>query len=242
MNGSVPPKRIALVGDYSPDVLAHQAIERCFELIRQTDPPIERQWLATEDIVPGEARRLESFDGVWCVPASPYRNTAGALWAIEFARTYLVPFLGTCGGYQHALLEFARNALAFKEAGHAELDPTTTAPLLHRMPAALLEQSQNVFVTAESFRVQYGALSGVESFHCSYGLNPSYEHLFANSALEVVARSADGQARAFRLKNHPFFVGTAFQPERQALAGSLHHLVQCFSSAVASRQKTEQLH
>ena len=170
---------------------------------------------------------------MWCVPASPYRSTEGALFAIEYARTHLVPFLGTCGGYQHALLEFARNVLKLKDAGHAENHPSTSLPLLHRMQCALVEKSQKVLVTDPDFKSPYGADSGIEGYHCSYGLNPEYERIFAGSALEIVARSEEGHAHAFRLKNHPFFVGTQFQPERRALGGSLHPLVHSFLSAVA---------
>lgn len=229
--------RIALVGDFSPDVLAHRAIERCFTLARESRSHlIESRWLATETILPGDDRMLAQFEGIWCVPASPYRNMAGALWVIQYARTHAVPFLGTCGGYQHALLEYARNVLGLKTADHAETNPDTAAPLLNRMHCSLIEQSQQVVVTNDEFRAFYGADSGLEGFHCSYGLNSSYEQVFTGSSLEIVARSADGQARAFRLKDHPFFIGTQFQPERKALAGSIHPIIRTFFSVAATQR------
>jgi CTP synthase (UTP-ammonia lyase) len=221
--------RIALVGDFSPDVLAHQAINQCFALAGPSSAgSIEHQWLPTESIVPGETQGLKEFSGIWCVPASPYRNTDGALWAIQYARTRSVPFLGTCGGYQHALLEYARNVLGFNNAGHSELDPTTPLPLLHRMECSLVEESQKILITNEEFRQMYGSESSLEGFRCRYGLNPKYEELFANTPLQIVARSEGGQARACQLKGHPFFVGTQFQPERRALQSSIHPLVSSF--------------
>ena len=36
----------------------------------------------------------------------------GVLSAIRFARETGRPFLGTCGGFQHALIEYARNVCA----------------------------------------------------------------------------------------------------------------------------------
>lgn len=223
------PGRIALVGDFRADVVAHRAIQQCFELARKSTPdPVEGQWLPTDQIVPGDERALESFCAVWCVPASPYRSTDGALWAIRYARTHAVPFLGTCGGYQHALLEYARNVLNLKTADHAENNPAAVMPLLDRMQCSLTEQSQEIFAVSKEFRALYGADSGVEGFCCSYGLNPKYERLFRDSPMQIVARSADGQARAFRLEGHPFFIGTHFQPERHALAGSIHPLVNAF--------------
>jgi CTP synthase (UTP-ammonia lyase) len=223
---------IALIGDYNPDVVAHDAIKKGFMLKKQIGScAVEAQWLPTESIVPRDDRALQCFAGIWCVPNSPYKNTEGALWAIQYARTNSVPFLGTCGGYQHALLEYARNALDLKEVAHAELDPMTSFRLLDRMQCPLIEQSQRIIVTDTQFRSIYGADSGPEGFHCSFGLNPQHEDVFAGTPLAIVARSEDGQPRAFRLEGHPFFIGTQFQPERRALAGSVHALVLAFLTA-----------
>jgi CTP synthase (UTP-ammonia lyase) len=224
--------RIALVGDFNPEVIAHRAIETCFALHRQTTRALEHHWLATDRIVPGDHYALEAFSGIWCVPASPYRSIDGALWAIQHARTHSVPFLGTCGGYQHALLEFARNVLGRKDAGHTEIDANAQMPLLHRMNCPIIEKSQKITVTDDDFRAMYGSDSGMEGYHCSYGLNPDYERIFIDSPIKIVARAEDGQARAFRLDGHPFFIGTQFQPERRALTASLHPLVQAFFAAV----------
>jgi CTP synthase (UTP-ammonia lyase) len=227
---------IALVGDHSVDVLAHRAIENCFSVARQSNPDsVGAQWIPTDSIKPGDGKIFEPFDGIWCVPASPYRSTDGALFAIRYARENSVPFLGTCGGYQHALLEYARNVLGLEQAGHTELDSGTPLPLLEGMQCSLIEQTQPIFVTNDTFRLSYGGDSGVEGFHCSYGLNPNYEQVFAGTPLEIVARSKDGQARAFQLKGHPFFVGTQFQPERRVLEGSLHPIVESFFAHVQSR-------
>lgn len=57
-------------------------------------------------------------------------NTQGALSTIRFAREQKLPFLGTCGGFQHALLEYARNALGIVDAAHAEIDPEGTQVLI----------------------------------------------------------------------------------------------------------------
>src|SRR6266853_911141 len=124
--------RIALVGDFNRQVLAHLAIEKCFALAREAGSIwVEPVWVATEDIIEGDERIFRNFRGIWCVPASPYRNTAVALWAIQYARSRPVPFLGTCGGFQHAVLEYARNVLGLKQAGHAEITPHSALPLIN---------------------------------------------------------------------------------------------------------------
>src|SRR4051812_5174590 len=195
------PTRIALVGDFNPDELAHQAINRSVALSAgPAGDAVEPVWIGTEKIVPGDEGVFQGIDGVWCVPASPYRNTAGALWAIQFARTRLVPFLGTCGGFQHALLEYARNVHGLAAAEHQELRPEAEVPLLNRLRCSLVEKSQNVRLTGQGkFGEFYGADSGRESYHCSYGLNPDYEHLFESGAMEITARSEEGEVRAIEL-------------------------------------------
>src|SRR5437667_11486922 len=111
---------IALVGDYSPEVIAHRAIPRALEL----------------------ARDLQTFSAIWLVPASPYENMDGALAAIRFARETRRPFLGTCGGFQHALIEFARNVAGITAADHEETNPASGTLVVTRLRCSLVEQSK----------------------------------------------------------------------------------------------------
>ena len=118
--------QIGLIGDFDESVTAHRAIplalRRAAERLSQR---LEFDWLGT-DTMP-DAQGLARFDALWCVPASPYRSMAGALRAIAFARREGVPFLGTCGGFQHAVVEYARAVLGWADAEHAETAPD--APL-----------------------------------------------------------------------------------------------------------------
>jgi CTP synthase (UTP-ammonia lyase) len=228
---------VGLVGDFDETKVAHRAIQACFRLAQDSDLAVEPLWLGTDRLKPGDEAVFRGVAGIWCVPGSPYVNVLGALWAIEYARTRGLPFLGTCGGLQHALLEYARNVLGLKEMAHAEDEPGAAFPLLHRMQCSLVEKSQTVLVAPGTrFRELYGSDSGQEGFHCSYGLNPRFEHLFRNGPLEFVARSEDGEVRAVELRGHPFFIGTLFQPERRALEGSLHPLVRAFFGSFRSCQ------
>lgn len=72
---------------------------------------------------------MREYDAFWCAPGSPYRSLTGALDAIRFAREERVPFIGTCGGFQHAVIEYARNVLGFADARHAEYDPYASSDL-----------------------------------------------------------------------------------------------------------------
>jgi CTP synthase (UTP-ammonia lyase) len=178
--------------------------------------------------------QLAGFAGVWCVPASPYASADGALAAIRFARESGRPFLGTCGGFQHALLEYARNVLGHARAEHAETAPDAAMPLISRLSCSLVEQHGTVtFAEGSRLRAVYGAEQAEEGYRCNYGLNPEYEPIFRDGALRVAARDAAGEVRAVELTGHPFFIATLFQPERAALRGAEHPLVTAFVAAAA---------
>jgi CTP synthase (UTP-ammonia lyase) len=222
---------IALIGDRSEEITAHLGVERSFELGHQV-APVEYQWIPTDQY---EERDLSVFTGVWCVPGSPYRSMDGALGAIQFARERKIPFLGTCGGFQHALLEYARNVLGLSNAEHAETSPDSATALISRLSCSLAEGSGVIRLAPGTHLQQiYGATEVTERYNCNFGLNPQFEKLLRDSELVISARDENGEVRAFELARHPFFIGTLFQPERQALTGSLHPIIRRFIEAARS--------
>ncbi len=227
-----PSLQIALVGDYNPTVTAHIAIPKALGLTSQfLTVKLEHHWLGTETIT--DTNRLEPFNAIWCVPASPYKNTEGALTAIRYARENQIPFLGTCGGYQHALLEFAHNVLNYKEADHAETNPDAIMPLVAPLSCALVETADSVTLKAGSRLAEiYGENKVTEMYRCRYGLNPEYVSLFENSGLVISAVDENDEPRAMELTTHPFFIGVGFQPERSSLKGEVHPLITAFVKAM----------
>lgn len=129
--------RIGLIGDCDTKVVAHRAIPVALELAaRELGVAIAPEWVPTEDI--RNIDRVAGYDGLWCVPASPYCSIDGALTAIRFAREQGRPFLGTCGGFQHALIEYARNGLGWADAEHAETAPDALRPVIAPLTCALV--------------------------------------------------------------------------------------------------------
>ena len=211
------PLHLALIGDYNPDVIAHQAIPVALQQAAETlGLSIHVQWLDTDNLPPS----LHGFNGFWCVPASPYRDTEGAMRAIQFAREQRRPFLGTCGGFQHAVLEYARNVLGWKDAEHGELAPQSTRAVIAPLSCALVEATDTVRLAPYTRIAEaYGTLDVQEGYRCRYGVNPAFLDALLNGDLIPSGHDSAGDLRAVELLDHPFFVATLFQPERVALKG-----------------------
>ena len=88
--------RVVVLGDHDDAVFTHREIDAALRLFPSD---VTAEWLATEGAV------LDGADGIWLAPGSPYRDEDAVFAALTQARTSGMPLLGTCGGFQYALLE-----------------------------------------------------------------------------------------------------------------------------------------
>jgi CTP synthase (UTP-ammonia lyase) len=225
---------IGLIGDLDESVPAHRAIPIALEMAAGSlGSRVNAEWIPTTAVE--SLDDLIRYHGLWCVPGSPYRSTDGAIRAIRYAREQGRPFLGTCGGFQHAVIEYARHVLGWRDAEHAETAPDAEALAIVPLQCALVEQAGHVRFRAGSLlQSAYGTDESTEGYSCSYGLNPTLEASLVAGPLHVTARDADGDVRGLELDGHPFFVLTLFQPERLALRGVLPPIVLAFVAASAT--------
>lgn len=224
--------KIALVGDYSSEVTAHIAIPKALAIASEAlGQTIAFEWLNTGAITDIN-EQLRDFSAVWCVPASPYKNMQGALAAIRYARENDLAFLGTCGGYQHAILEYAHNALGLTDADNSEVNPNTSFALINPLSCSLIDKDDQINLVAGTKVAElYSKSSITEQYRCSYGFNQTYLPLFEKSDLVVSGYDLTGEVKIMELKKHPFFIGTGFQPERSALKGEQHPVITAFVKA-----------
>jgi CTP synthase (UTP-ammonia lyase) len=185
--------RIGLVGDYDATVPAHLAIPMALNLAADgLGVSLEAEWLPTDKI--DADSNVAHFHALWCVPASPYRSMDGALRAIRFARVHGRPFLGTCGGFQHAVIEYARNVLDWADAEHAETAPEAARPVIAPLSCALVEATDTVRLRAGShIAAAYRGEEATEGYHCRYGLNPEFRAALVGGPLASLQKIA--QAR-----------------------------------------------
>src|ERR1044072_2406110 len=99
------PARLALGGDRSPSVRAHGRIPLLIDALRRREGVVrDPYWIPST-----EAGDLQDFDGSCVVPGSRYSDPETVCGRVRPAREREIPFLGTCGGFQHAILELAES-------------------------------------------------------------------------------------------------------------------------------------
>ena len=223
--------KVALIGDRSDEVIAHRAIPKALQLAAdKLNIDCNAEWIHSTQTDPND---LANYHGIWCVPNSPYQDQEKVIASIRYARESGTAFIGTCGGFQHAVIEYAHNVLGNSDANSIEDNPQTKMPLVNAMFCTMREKPGKIRLT-ESSQIQsiYRQTIIEEQYNCGFGINADYLSMFDNTDLKFTGHSIDTESvndpRALELGNHPFFIATAFQPERSALEGKAHLLIENF--------------
>ena len=225
---------IAIIGDYKAGNPSHvatsDAVGHCSAALGLL---VDHRWVGTEELTgPDGRRQLTGFKGFLIAPGSPYKSMAGALLAIRTARERRVPLLGTCGGFQHIVLEYARNVLGLADAQHEETDPHAGRLFISRLACSLVGRTMSITLQPDSLVARtYGQTSIQEQYHCNFGVNPRYVEVLRPSTLRIVGSDDEGVVRVVELAGHPFFVGTLFVPQLISTASAPHPLISGFIKA-----------
>ncbi|WP_418959699.1 glutamine amidotransferase-related protein [Streptomyces tritici] len=229
--------RIALVGDRSPHVRSHVRVPMLLDALAERDGLVlDAYWIETPDAAEPDA--VKGFDAVWLLPGSPYASEEGALAAIRTAREDGIPFLGTCAGFQHALIEYARDVCGLPRAAHAENDPAADDGdlLIAPLACSLVGHEGPVRVTPGSLAQRViGAERSTERYHCNYGPDSRHLDTLRAHGMRFTGVDDDGQVRIAELPAHPFFLATLFQPELAGDGTKPHPVVRALAVAAAAR-------
>ncbi len=221
--------RIAIVGDRNPDNVTHRATEAAFLKLE-----VEASWVPTPALH-GNVSLLQTYDGALIAPGSPYANRDGALAAIRYARERGLPTLGTCGGFQHMLVEFARNVAGIADPDHAEEHPAARRLVVTPLACSLAGQEHPVRILPGTRAADlYGVRESTEPFFCALGLNPAYLAPLERAGLRFTGFGAEGEARILELPGHPFFMGTLFVPQAGRPRQDPHPLLSGLVTAAAA--------
>ncbi|OPC35495.1 hypothetical protein BAX97_09680 [Elizabethkingia meningoseptica] len=207
--------RIAVLGDFNP---AHDTHHRLNDSIRDVqkflDKEIQFDWIATDIFSAAYIFEKRNYLGLWIAPGSPYKDFENVLKAIEYARKNNIPAFGNCGGFQHMIIEFARNECGIVNAEHEETNSDAENVLIKKLMCSLVGEEENLEITDEE-SLLYKTMKAkhiLGKYYCSYGINEQYIEILRKNGMSLTSVSEEGHYRSFELKSHPFFVGTLFQP------------------------------
>lgn len=236
MPPTFPRARLALVGNRNDHIPAHPRLTALAPRL-----PVRVEWVESQHVT--SPVDLDGFDGIWVVPGSPYASKYGVLTAIRLARQAGIPYLGTCGGFQHALIEYARNVLGIADADDVQYDPDTPSPMIVPLACSLKGQRALLYLgDGTRLSATYsGAEQATETYHCQYGLNPDFVERLEDTDLVISGWDGASAPRAIELPEHPFFIGTLFQPELSSTPDAIHPIIEAFAAAVTARFETRQL-
>ena len=238
--------RVGILGDFHPESVSHLATNHSLQhAAAQLQLPLETTWIPTPSLLQDNARgRLESFDGLWAAPGSPYDSFEGMLRGIRFARERDWPFLGTCGGFQYALIEIARNILGIADADSAENNSGSKNIVIYPVACGVSNRANGapklcgripeIHLRPGSYLQSFYKQDRItEEFFCNFEVNPEFEWASLEAGFPAVARGPQSEVRAIESPTHRFYVATLFQPQRSSKPGTPHPLILAFVQAAA---------
>jgi CTP synthase (UTP-ammonia lyase) len=233
--------RIGVLADYNKNFPPHTTITPSLQhAAKALDACVEAPWIASDSLLDSAGRSaLDECHGLWAGPGSPYRSLEGMLYGIRFAREQRIPFLGTCGGCQHAVLEYARNVLGFEDATSAEYDPYASHLFVSALVCSPAGRRMRVDLRRSTLvHDLYGVDETTEEYYCNFGLNPAHENTVEQGGLRISGRDQDGEARILELPSHPFYVATLFVPQTSSTPDRPHPVIRGFLQAALERTGT----
>lgn len=218
--------KIGIIGDYDgrpSHIATNEAIAHCASHL---DLKVESHWIATDTLEESVDERLKDFDALWCAPGSPYKSAQGAMNAIQFARENNYPFIGTCGGFQHAVLEFARDIIGLSEIRQKDFDPYTPNQIISALSYSLIGETRNILLNKNTSIAQiYGMGHTEERYNCNFGLNVTFTSQMVAHGFVIAGMDEMGETRILELPQNNFFVATLFQPQLGSTPENPHKLI-----------------
>ena len=242
-----------MVGKYTELPDAYKSINESFIHAGAANHcKVKVHYVAAEGITADNvAEQLGGVSGIFVAPGSGVRGFEGKLEAVRYARENNVPFFGVCLGMESAVIEFARNVLGLKDAQSREMDPKTKNPVVD-----VMEEQKKVTLkggtimrlggyactlkSGSKVAQAYGKESIVERHRHRYEFNSNYLEQFEQAGMMAVGTNPEtGLVEAIELANHPWFVGTLFNPEYHSTVATPAPLFVSFVAAALEFQKAK---
>lgn len=246
--------KIGLVGKY---VELHDSYISVNEALKHggiaTHSAVDIRWIDSETLEGDDVDLdaiLGDMDGILVPGGFGSRGIEGKINACRYARTHGVPYLGICLGMQIAIIEFARDVLGMADANSAEIDPSTTHPVIDILPeqkdvtdmggTMRLGQYPCTLNPESKAYSLYGASMIYERHRHRYEVNNDYRPDLLNGGMIFAGTSPDNHiVEMVEIPDHPWFVAGQFHPEFKSRPNRPHPLFRGFVTAAAARMNSK---
>ena len=246
--------KIGLVGKY---VELHDSYISVNEALKHggiaTHSAVDIHWIDSETLEGDDVDLdaiLGDMDGILVPGGFGSRGIEGQINACRYARTHGVPYLGICLGMQIAIIEFARDVLGMADANSAEIDPSTTHPVIDILPeqkdvtdmggTMRLGQYPCTLNPESKAYSLYGASMIYERHRHRYEVNNDYRPDLLNGGMIFAGTSPDNHiVEMVEIPDHPWFVAGQFHPEFKSRPNRPHPLFRGFVTAAAARMNSK---
>lgn len=217
---------IALVGKY---VQLHDAYLSVSEALRHAgyahNYKVNIRWINAEDVdMNNIEEKVKGCDGILVPGGFGARATEGKIAAIHYARTHNIPFFGLCYGMQLAVIEYAQNVLALKEANSTEINPDTPDPVISLQRGRQSDEDMGGTLRLGLYDCEikkgtkaYDAYQKnliKERHRHRYEFNNHYLEQFEESQMVISGFNSEYHlVEMIELADHPWFVAVQFHPE-----------------------------
>ena len=239
---------IALVGKYTA---LHDAYISVVEALKHGGIPnhttVNIEWIDSETVTQENVDELLSgVDGILVPGGFGDRGIDGMLFAIQYARTKEIPYLGLCLGMQLSIVEYARNVVGYEDAHSIELDAGTLHPVIALMPdqngvediGGTLRLGSYPCVLDESSLAYelYGEKTIHERHRHRYEVNNDFRAVLTEKGMRLSGLSPDGRiVEMCEIPSHPFFIATQAHPELKSRPNRPHPLFKGFVAAALKK-------
>lgn len=236
----VSERRICIIGSFDSEYDGHVATrEAVIHAADARGAVINTRW-ATPDELGDPAAVLEGADAALIAcrnPKHPRRLMPDVLHALTWLRTQGIPTLGIECGFQHMVLEVAREVMGHAEANSLAYDDQAAPPVIRGLDedAGTLGRGRSK-PQLRTFRLRSGTrLASLhpgqeeieENFRSEFAINPDYVSELEGAGAAFSADGFLGETRfaaGLEWRAQPFFVGVAYLPQFGSRTDAPHPL------------------
>jgi len=223
-------KTIAIIGEFHENSIPQLTLMDSINHVKKKfNLDIDFEWVDTVRAEKEGDSLFSKYSGFWSAPSSPFKSLTGVLDAIKFARVHDVPHIGTCAGFQHTILEFARNVLNIANAQHEEYDNSSSNLFISKLSCSLAGKSMNIEIVENSLTYNcYQSDKTEEDYYCNFGINQEHINKLNHEDLILSGIDQDGEVRIVEHSSNRFFVSTLFVPQTKSTISKTHPLIERF--------------